>query len=185
MTPVIIYVLFSAIVFTVVSVAIPRSINNILSDATHKSLAVIEDFTNPQVVSEHVNSTETKVFILNPVDNEHLIGKGFINGVLYYIFQVNEKTSPQGYEVASVADSQVVYDGKNTVEVTKESITQKYKSKVDGQIKENNIERYHYVFHLSDNKIKDYGVIKENIMAYNTAVPISNFFPLFIPMFFK
>lgn len=149
---------------------------NTMTDATYKSLAVIEDYTNPEIISKHINNTETKTFNLLSLDNEHWIGQGFIEGTLYYIFQVSE----QGYEIAPIVNSKLVYDNKNTVEVIKQNITIKYKSKVDGQIKTQDIEEYHYIFHLSNEKIKDYGVIEERIIYSNTTA----FFPMFIPSWF-
>ncbi len=159
---------------------ISNYIVNTMKDAAYKSLAVVEDYTNPEIISKHINNTETKTFTLLPLSNEYWIGQGFIEGTLYYIFRVKEETSKQGYEIAPIVNSKLVYDNKNTVEVIKQNITIKYKSKVDGQIKTQDIEEYHYIFHVSNKKIKDYGVIEERIIYSNTTA----FFPMFIPSWF-
>ncbi|SDF16762.1 hypothetical protein SAMN04244560_00344 [Thermoanaerobacter thermohydrosulfuricus] len=164
---------------------ISNYIVNTMKDAAYKSLAVVEDYTNPEIISKHINNTETKTFTLLPLSNEYWIGQGFIEGTLYYIFRVKEETSKQGYIIAPVTNSKLIYNGKNTVEVVKQDITLNYKSKVDGQIKKQNIEEYHYVFYLSDTKIKDYGVIKERISYNSAAVSFPMFIPFWFPLFVK
>ncbi|SFE02231.1 hypothetical protein SAMN04324257_00233 [Thermoanaerobacter thermohydrosulfuricus] len=115
------------------------------------------------------------------IDNNYYIGKGFIDGDLYYIFQVKEETDKRGYETAPVINSEFIYDGKNIVEVTKINITQKYRSRVNNQIETREIDKYHYVFHLLDNKVKDYGVIEQKVEHYGYSSTF--FFPIFIPFY--
>ncbi|NNG67554.1 hypothetical protein [Caldanaerobacter subterraneus] len=150
----------------------------IKSNLDSKISVIIEDIQNPQIISQHVNNIETKTFTLISTD-DYYIGKGFIDGVLYYIFEVKEETNGKEYKVAPVADCELIYDGKNIVEVTKANITQKYKSRIDNQVKAQEITKYHYVFHLSNNKIKDYGVIQEKVEYYVNSTNF--FFPMFIP----
>ncbi|MEQ6359456.1 hypothetical protein V7D15_07065 [Thermoanaerobacter thermohydrosulfuricus] len=156
--------------------------SKLISDLGNKIDGAVEDLQNPKIISQHVNNVETKTFTLISTDG-YCIGKGFIDGTLYYIFQIKEETNKKGYETAPVADSEFVYDGKNIVEVTRTSITQKYKSRVDNKVKTEEIDKYHYVFHVSNNNVKDYGVIQEKVEYYGYSSV--SFFPIFIPFFLK
>jgi len=133
-----------------------------------------KDIEDPQIVSEHIKQQNTKVFKLISIDG-YYIGKGFIKGNLYYIFQVLEEKSDKGYETAPINASEFVYDGKNIVEVTETDVEQKHKSRISGKIDNWNITEYHYVFHVPpENKIKDYGVIEEVLPTY-TVYPLHTY----------
>jgi len=146
------------------------------ADLMIKMAAAREDIENPIVISERVNNSETKIFTLVKIDNNYYIGQGFIDGELYYIFRVKEEASKPGYVAAPVYDSEFVYDGKNIVEVTRSNVTQKYRSRVNNKIETMEVDKNHYVFHVPNNQIKDYGVIQQKVDRYTI------FFPLFIPL---
>lgn len=148
----------------------------------NKITAAVENIKNPQILSENIDSVQTKTFTLLNIDSDYYLGKGFIEGELYYIFQIKEQVSEKGYEAAPVSSSKLVYDGENIVEVTKVNITQKYKT-VDNQVKTREIVKYYYIFHVPNNRVKDYGVIQEKIEYYGNNSMF--FFPVFIPFIVK
>lgn len=139
-----------------------------------------EDTTDIQVISEHIISQSTKIYSL--VDtNGYYLSKGFINGELYYIFETNDLKSDKGYETALASNSDFVYDNKKNVQVTEMKVIQEYKPNFDifNIVKNRTITKYHYTFHVPDNKIKDYGVIKEEIKQNND----DTIWPIFIPIY--
>jgi len=168
------------IAVVIFGVVISYSTHLVLStraELTDKLIALEEDIVDPQILSESTDNVERKTFTLLNLDNNYYIGQGFINGKLYYIFRVKEKTTERGYEAVPVSDSKFVYDGKNIVEVTKTNITQKYRARVDNQVKTREISKNHYVFHVPNSQIKDYGVIQQEVDRYSSMF----FFPIVIP----
>lgn len=127
-------------------------------------------------ISQHVNSQSTNTYKLINTDDYYL-AKGFIDGKMYYIFEAQGIESDKGYLTALVSDSDIVYDNKNYVQITKINVTQTYKLNILGIKRTRTIERYHYTFHIPNDKIKDYGVIKEKTESNTTILPF------FIPIY--
>lgn len=128
------------------------------------------------IISQHINNQSTKTYNLINTDDYYL-AKGFIDDKMYYIFEAQGIESDKGYLTALVSDSDIVYDNKNYVQITKINVTQTYKLNILGIKRTRTIERYHYTFHIPNDKIKDYGVIKEKTESNTTILPF------FIPIY--
>jgi hypothetical protein len=128
-------------------------------------------------ISQHVNSQSINTYKLINTDDYYL-AKGFIDGKMYYIFEAQGIKSDRGYTTALVSDSDIIYDNKNYVQITKINVTQTYKLNILGIKGNRTIEKYHYTFHIPNNKIKDYGIIKEEKSETNTVI-----LPFFMPIY--
>lgn len=140
------------------------------------SFSLFSLFSGENIISQHINNQSTKTYNLINTDDYYL-AKGFIDNKMYYIFEAQGIESDKGYLTALVSDSDIVYDNKNYVQITKINVTQTYKLNILGIKRTRTIERYHYTFHIPNDKIKDYGVIKEKTESNTTILPF------FIPIY--
>jgi len=142
----------------------------------------ILDVADPQIISEEIISQNKNTYQLLNIDG-YYIGRGFIDGEAYYIFQCQDDKTDSGYNTVAVKDSKLVINngGVGMVEVIEKNLNQTIKSRVDDDIDNEQIIQRKYTFFIPENKVRDYGVIKEAKIVYTG----HSWFPMFLPMFLR